>query len=436
MGRTQPEQPQWQYRSAARRGAAELKGAEDSAHAAAEAAVRGAYGRLLAHLAWQWRDIAAAEDALSEALAAALLTWPRDGVPGSPEGWLMTAARRNLLKGQRRRRMEEDPALTILHPVLDSLAPAPSDLPDERLRLMFVCAHPAIDPAMRSALMLQVVLGLDAAHIARGFVVPAETMTKRLVRAKAKIRAAGIRFEEPEARELPARVGAVLEAIYGAYTLDWDRGEPQRGESLSAEAWYLAELVVGLLQDDAEAMGLLALIELCQARKPAALVDGETVPLHEQDPQAWDAHLIRRAAERLTAASRLRTTGPYQLEAAIHMAHCSRRQSGSTPWSDIQVLYERLLSLQPTTGAVLGYALACAHASGDAAKGLAVLDGIDVGVNDRHQPGWAARAHLLDLARRPHEAIAAYDRAIALANAAGTRRSLRRRRTALAEGLA
>lgn len=401
---------------------------------AAEAAVRQAYGRLLAWLAWQWRDIAAAEDALSEALVAALKTWPVAGIPASPEGWLMTTARRNLIKGHHRRLLEEDPSLTVLHVHENSPLPEASDLPDERLRLMFVCAHPSIDPTVRSALMLQVVLGLDAAHIARGFIVSAETMTKRLVRAKSKIRDAGIRFEEPERRDMPARVDAVLEAIYAAYTLDWDRGDLQSGESLGAEAWFLADLVAGLLEDNAEASGLLALIELCEARKPAATVDGEIVPLLEQDAQAWNAGLIRRAAERLTAASRMQKTGPYQLEAAIQMAHCSRRQSGSTPWGDIQVLYEGLLALHATTGAMLGYAMACAYASGDARQGLDVLDGIDPKLREGHQPWWAAHAHLLDLAGRPQEAIAAYDQAVGLAQSVATRRSLQLRRAALAQG--
>jgi RNA polymerase sigma-70 factor (ECF subfamily) len=296
---------------------------------------------------------------------------------------------------------------------------------------MFVCAHPSIDPTVRSALMLQVVLGLDAAQIARGFIIPAETMTKRLVRAKAKIRTAGIRFEEPERRELPSRIGAVLEAIYAAYTLDWDRSESHRGTSLCAEAWFLADLVAGLLKDNAEAMGLLTLIELCEARKPAAMNNGERVPLHEQDPQAWDTGLIRRAAKRLAAASRLAMTGPYQIEAAIQMAHCSRQQTGSTPWGDIRALYEGLLSLQPTTGAVLGYALACAYASGEPAEGLAVLDSVDPGLSTRHQPWWAARAHLLDLAGRAQEARTAYDQAIALAQSEDTRRALERRRASL-----
>jgi RNA polymerase sigma-70 factor (ECF subfamily) len=219
----------------------------------AEQAVRAAYGRLLAWLAWQWRDIASAEDALADALLSALNTWPRDGVPASPQAWLMTAAKYNLLKAARHRRMRDDPAVTLLLPSDAEEVPDSHELPDDRLRLMFVCAHPAIDPGMRTALMLQTVLGLDAARIASGFLVAPETMSKRLVRTKAKIKATGIRFEEPERRELPSRVDAVLEAIYGAYTLDWnhDAAAADSGvaeaESLGNEAHYLASLVASLL---------------------------------------------------------------------------------------------------------------------------------------------------------------------------------------------
>jgi RNA polymerase sigma-70 factor, ECF subfamily len=402
------------------------------AQLAAQAAVRNAYGRLVAWLAWQWRDVAAAEDALSQALVSALQTWPRDGVPQSPEGWLMTAAKRNLLKVERRRRLAEDPSLTVLHPNEQTPATLPQELPDDRLRLMLVCAHPAIDASVRCALMLQTVLGLDAARIARGFLVAPETLSKRLVRAKAKIRAARIRFEEPEAADLPMRISAVLEAIYAAYTLDWDSEDKLCGESLAEEAWFLADLVAKLLPADAEALGLLALIELCQARRPAQTgPGGEIVALEEQDPLRWDATLIARAAQRLHRASSLRQVGPLQLQAAIQMAHCSRLHSGKTPWDDIQKLYEGLLSLHPTVGAMLGYAMACAYASGDAARGLRVLDAVDSKARERHQPWWATRAHLLALAERVPEASAAFDRAMALTASEAMRLSLARRQMKL-----
>jgi RNA polymerase sigma-70 factor, ECF subfamily len=411
-----------------------------SAHRAAEIAARAAYGRLLAWLAWQWRDIAAAEDALADALLTALTSWPRDGVPLNPEGWLMTAAKRNLLKAARHRRLTEDPSVTALLPTLDdAVAPTP-DLPDDRLRLMFVCAHPAIDASVRSALMLQTVLGLDAARIARSYLVEPAAMSKRLVRAKAKIKATGIRFEEPESRNLPARTSWVLEAIYAAYTLHWDQ-EPalapttstQNDNNLGTEAHYLAALVTQLLPRDAEAWGLLALIELAQSRE-AARVDaqGLLVPLHEQVPKRWDAALIASAGAHLARAAGLHRLGRFQLEAAIQMAHASRRDTGITPWSDIQALYAGLLALHPSTGAQIGQALATAYASGENEKGLCQLQTVDPGLRVGHQPWWAAQAHLLERSGQTVQALQAYEMALTLTHSAALRRTLTARQAALA----
>jgi RNA polymerase sigma-70 factor, ECF subfamily len=380
----------------------------NAAAAAAEAAVRGAYGRLLAWLAWQWRDIAAAEDALSQALLAALETWPRDGVPASPEGWLMTAARRNLLKAERHRRVTEDPLVTVLLPGEGSAVEAAAPLPDHRLRLMLVCAHPAIDPAIRPALMLQVVLGLDAARIARALLVPPATLGKRLVRAKAKIKATGIRFEEPDLDQLPQRREAVLEAIYGAYTLDWD-GEPaQDGDSLAHEALFLARLVATLAPADAEALGLAALLEACE----------------EQDPSRWDMALVEAANARLGTACALRSMGPFQLEAAIQLAHCEPARGRRTPWADIVGLYEGLLALHPSAGAAIGHALAAAIARQDPHAGLRLLDEVPLAARQAHQPWWAARAHLLATAGRGTQAVEAYERALALTRSSAVRRFL------------
>lgn len=400
---------------------------------AAQAAARSAYGRLLAWLAWQWRDIAAAEDALGDALVSALATWPRTGVPASPEGWLLTAARRNLLKAARHRRVMEDPAVTALLP--DDTTPAAElpTVPDARLRLMFVCAHPAIDAPVRSALMLQAVLGLDAAHIARAWLIAPEAMTKRLVRAKAKIKATGLRFEEPEARDLPHRLDAVLEAIYGAYTLDWNHDAPPTAEPLAAEALYLARVVATLLPAEPEALGLLALLEADAARATARLdANGGLVPLHEQDITAWDGARLDKAAALLAAAQRLHRPGPYQLEAAIQLAHASRRHGNPTPWADITVLYDGLLSVRPSIGAQIGHALATAYAGGDPRPGLALLQAVDPARRTAHQGWWAAHAHLLERAGHVPEALAAFEQALALTHAPALRATLAQRQRALA----
>ena len=386
-----------------------------AARAAAERAARHHYGRLVAWLAWQWRDIAGAEDALGEAFARALVRWPADGVPDAPQAWLLAVARRELLVAARRRRLAEDPALRALFPSEDDAAPNAPAVPDERLRLMFVCAHPAIAAEVRSALMLQVVLGLDAARIASAFLVKPEAMGKRLSRAKAKIKETGIRFEEPEARELPARVAAVLEAIYGAYTLHWgDVDDAARGQ-LAEEAFYLAELVAAHLPGQPEALGLAALLGLCEARRAAGRdAGGAFVPLDEQDPALWNAALEDRAGHALSHAAALASPGPYQLEACIQAAHMHGRRTGHVPWDAIVTLYAALLQLAPSVGAHIGHAVATARSTADPQAGLALLDALDAAQVAQHQPWWAARAHLLAAAGRRAEAVDAYGRALAL----------------------
>ncbi|MFL6625163.1 MAG: RNA polymerase sigma factor [Vitreoscilla sp.] len=383
-----------------------------NAAAAAEAAARGSYGRLLAWLAWQWRDVAAAEDALADAFAAALERWPVDGVPAAPDAWLLTAAKRRLLMAARRQRLADDPTLTVLWPDEHAAAPDAAPLPDVRLRLLFVCAHPAIDAGLHSALMLQTVLGLDAARIASAFLVKPEAMTKRLVRAKAKIRDAGLRFEEPGPDEWPERLASVLEAIYGAYTLHWGLADDADAGELAGEARFLAELVASQLPDEPEALGLVALLWLCEARRAAR--GAAFRPLHEQDPRDWDAGLIAQADAALRRAATHRAPGPFQLEAAIQAAHTQGRVHGRVPWDGITRLHERLLEIAPTVGARIAHAVALGHALPDPAAGLRLLDAIEAERVSTHQPWWAARAHLLAMAGSHAEAAAAYGRALAL----------------------
>ena len=399
-----------------------------NAEAAAEAAARHSYGRLLAWLAWQWRDVAAAEDALAEAFATALERWPRDGVPAAPDAWLLSAAKRRLLMAARRQRLADDPTLTVLWPDEHAAAPDAAPLPDARLRLLFVCAHPAIDAGVHSALMLQTVLGLDAARIASAFLVKPEAMTKRLVRAKAKIRATGLRFEEPPPDEWPARLASVLEAIYGAYTLHWGLADDADSGELAGEARFLAELVASQLPDEPEALGLVALLWHCEARRPARRAAFQ--PLHEQDAAHWDQALIALANAALLQASTHRAPGPFQLEAAIQAAHAQGRLEGRVPWDDITRLYQRLLELAPTVGARIAHAVAVAHAAPDPAAGLRLLDAIEPERVASHQPWWAARAHLLAMAGAHADAASAYGRALGLTVEPRLREWLERRRQA------
>jgi RNA polymerase sigma-70 factor (ECF subfamily) len=367
----------------------------DPETSAAITAARASYGKLLSWLAFQWRDLAAAEDALSDAFLAALRTWPDRGIPRAPEAWLLTAARRNLLKVVRRHRMAHDPQTQFLLTV-DEAMPDPVAIPDNRLRLMFICAHPAIDAPMRTALMLQTVLGIEAAQIGRVFLVSAEAMTKLLVRIKAKIRQAGIPFEDPDPQDLRPRLHGVLEAIYGAYTLrdtltdhDTDRSD------LGSEALYLASIVCALLPDEAEAMGLEALLLFCEARRPARHgPDGRFVALEDQDCTRWNVQLIAQGNALLVAAGALRRPGPFQIEAAIQAAHCHRVVTGITPWADIADLYAVLHRHMPTTGARLAEAVAVARARDDPAAGLRLLAELDSDALATHQPYWAVKAYL------------------------------------------
>ncbi len=402
----------------------------DADQAVARAA-RTAYGRLVAYLAWRWNDLAAAEDALGEALLKALQRWPLEGVPAQPEGWLLTVARRELLQSARHARVAErladEPLLREVTPREDDPAPEPwrlaQPVPDHRLRLMLACAHPAIDPPVRTALMLQAVLGLDARRIASVFLVSPAAMAQRLVRAKQKIARAGIRFEEPDPADWPTRTHAVLEAVYAAYGLAWD-GHPGLAETgaadseLADEALYLAELCAALLPDDAEARGLWALLLFCESRRNARYLPGHSgvprfVPLHEQDTTRWDPVLIARAEGLLREAAAMGQLGPYQLEAAIQSAHTQRARGGRVPWAGIARLYDALLNIAPTLGAEVGRAVALGTAQG-AAEGLARLDALPPDAVRNYAPYWVARSHLLESARHWSEAADACQQGLGL----------------------
>ena len=371
------------------------------------------------------RDVAAAEDALGDAFLAALESWPRAGVPEKPEAWLLTAARHRLIDAGRHARVTAA-AAPELRAVVDRAeedAASAVVFPDERLKLLFVCAHPAIDEAVRTPLMLQTVLGLDAVRIAAAFLVAPATMGQRLVRAKAKIRDAGIRFDIPDARELPGRLESVLEAIYAAYGSGWDdvAGADARRRGLADEAIWLGRLVARLLPDEPEARGLLALMLHCEARRPARRdAGGGYVPLSRQDVARWSRPMMEEAERLLAAAARAEKPGRFQLEAAIQSAHAQRAASGDTDREAIALLYEGLIRLAPTVGARVASAAALAEARG-ADLGLRALDAIPAGAVESYQPYWALRAHLLARLGRVGPAREAYARAIGLSEDAAVR---------------
>jgi predicted RNA polymerase sigma factor len=391
---------------------------------AAEAAARASYGRLIAFLAAQSRDVAAAEDALGDALRAALEIWPRDGVPNRPEAWLLTAARRRLIDRQRHERVQDDARDVLAAMITDS--DPPGVVPDKRLELLFVCAHPAIDAAVRTPLMLQAVLGLDAARIGAAFLVPPGTMGQRLVRAKTKIREAGIAFDMPEKAEMAPRLEAVLEAIYACYGVGWDEatGADDAGRDLVDEAMWLARLVAELLPDEPEVKGLLALMLHCEARRNARRDrDDRYVPLSQQDTSLWSRPMMVEAERWLAEAARCCRLGRFQLEAAIQSAHAERARSGTVDWSAIEHLYAGLTAIAPSVGALLGQAAAVAEAR-DAADGLALLDRLPSAAVVTHQPYWALRADLLRRLGRREEARGAYERALGLTQDGAVRQFL------------
>jgi RNA polymerase sigma-70 factor (ECF subfamily) len=406
---------------------------DENAQGIAEAIARRSYGKLVAYVAARTRDVAAAEDALADAFAAALEDWPRIGCPENPEAWLLTVARRKWIDAARRRSRESDDDPEEMAAALEA-APAGAEIADRRLALLFACAHPAIEESVRAPLMLQVILGLDAARVGSAFLMSPAAMGKRLVRAKTKIREAGIPFRVPERGELAERLEAVLSAIYAGYTEGWADAAGMDGcrRDLSEETIFLAGMVAELLPQEPEALGLFALLLYAEGRRRARRDDaGAYVPFERQDLARWDWTMIAEAEGLLLRASAAGRIGRYQLEAALQSAHVLRRQTGTNNWADVVRLYDGLFALTASPVVAINRALALAEAE-NAEAGLRAMPDEDGDARlDKYQPYWAARAELLARTGASAEALHAYAIAIGLERDDAIRRFLEERRAAL-----
>ncbi len=409
----------------------------DEARRAAERVARESYGRLVAFLSARTRDVTGAEDALAEAFAIALKAWPADGVPQNPDAWLLTVARRRQTDAIRRRqtRSAGEEHVKLMAEEIEAAASTPDDIPDRRLALMFACAHPAIEHGMRAPLILQTILGLTAVDIAAAFLISPATMGQRLVRAKARIKDAGIPFGVPGKEELPERLGAVLEAIYAAYSKGWGEMDGDGTPPLADEAIWLGRIVVSLLPAEPEAHGMMALMLHTEARRAARRdKNGAYVPLEEQDTALWDLRLIEAAEAELRTASAGGPTGRYQIEAAIQSAHVARRLGGLDTWPAIVALYDHLLAITRSPVAALNRAAALAEVEGPEAALAAIAPlGNDRRMAD-YQPYWAAKGNFAARAGHKEGAIEALTVAMGLSTDPAVRRYLQGRIAALRDG--
>jgi RNA polymerase sigma-70 factor (ECF subfamily) len=404
---------------------------------------RAEYGRAVASLVRLLGDIDLAEEAAQEAFAIAVRRWPAEGLPPSPAGWIITTGRNRAIDWLRREagRRQRYAQAALAHPGTDATLADPatrieeevSPVRDDRLRLIFTCCHPALAPASQVALTLRLLGGLSTTEIARAFVVPEATMAQRLVRAKAKIKAARIPYRVPGHAELPDRLRPVLEVVYLVFNEGYaaTAGPGLVREDLCAEAVRLARLLAELMPDEPEVLGLLGLLLLIEARRAARTgPDGALVPLPEQDRGRWDRRLVEEGQDLVRACLRRNRPGPYQIQAAINAVHADATDARDTDWGQILALYDQLTAVAGTPVVALNRAVAVSEVDGPDAA-LALVEGLDL---PRYQPYHATRAELLRRLGRTREAVAAYDAALELTGNPAERAFLARRRDACAAG--
>ncbi len=392
-------------------------------------------------------DIDLAEDAVAEAFAIAAAHWPAKGVPPNPGGWITTTARNHAIDRLRRESTRHERHLAAHRLHNDDMTPDPNShpeladldalvdvVPDDQLRLMFLCCHPALAADAQVALTLRLLGGLDTAEIARAFLVPEPTMAQRLVRAKRKLRDNHAPYRVPRDAELPDRLHSVLAAVYLIFTEGHTAtsGSSLTRMDLAAEAIRLGRLLTELMPDEPEAAGLLALMLLTEARRPARTADdGSMVRLADQDRSRWNRSLITEGHAQVRACLRRNTPGPFQIQAAIAAVHADAASAADTDWTQIVALYDQLQALRPTAVVALNRAVAVGELEGSAA-GLEALDALDAEALADYQPYHAARAGLLARVGRDDEALGAYDRAIELSDNLAERRFLERQRAFVA----